>query len=81
MNKIVVVFVAVLLFGVGFVSAHGEESSELYEEHHMMGGFYSGIFGMGFFGWIFMLLVVVALVLFIVWLVKQLQEKPRRKKR
>lgn len=43
----------------------------------MMGGMMSGAFGMGgmFFGWIFGILVLVALVLLIIWLVKQIQKK------
>ncbi len=42
-----------------------------------MGGMMSGTFGMGgmFFGWIFGLLIIVALVLLIIWLVKQIQKK------
>ncbi|MBS3134821.1 hypothetical protein J4406_00395 [Candidatus Woesearchaeota archaeon] len=43
---------------------------------NMMGGYYGG---MWFFGTIIWILVVVALVLLIIWLIKQLQE-PRRKK-
>ena len=37
----------------------------------------SGAYGMGFgiFGWIFSLLVLVALVLLIIWLTKQIQKK------
>ena len=42
----------------------------------MMGNFFGyGMFGMGFFGWIFMLLVIVALILLIVWLIKQIQKR------
>ena len=42
-----------------------------------MGGMMGGSFGMGgmFFGWAFSLLIVVALVLLIVWLIKQIQKK------
>ena len=39
----------------------------------MMGGSYSGLGFMGTFGWLIMILISVALVLFILWLVKQLQ--------
>jgi uncharacterized membrane protein len=39
------------------------------------GGMMSGFGSMWLFGWLFMALVTVALVLFIVWLVKQLQKK------
>ena len=48
----------------------------------MMGNYYGANYGwsmMGGFGWIFMLVILVALILFIVWLVKQL-ENPRRRK-
>lgn len=45
----------------------------------MMGGYgYSGVGVV--FGWIFMILALVALVLFIVWLVKQIQNNERRKR-
>ncbi|PIN90288.1 hypothetical protein COU57_03885 [Candidatus Pacearchaeota archaeon CG10_big_fil_rev_8_21_14_0_10_32_14] len=44
-----------------------------------MGGYgYSGVGAV--FGWIMMILVIVALVLFIVWLVKQLQNNGRGRK-
>src|SRR3989344_4253021 len=36
-------------------------------------------YGMGAFGWIFMILIVVALVLLIMWLIKQLQNPKHRK--
>ena len=39
-----------------------------------MGGM-MGSYGMGFFGWIFSTLVVVALILLIAWLIKQIQKK------
>ena len=38
----------------------------------------TGMWGMGIFGWIFMTLVTVALVLLIIWLIKEIQ-KPRRR--
>lgn len=41
----------------------------------MMGGWMFGGMGMGFFGWIISLLVVVALILLIVWLIKQISKK------
>ena len=62
-------------FLISFVSAHtGDDLSA----HHDMMGWSSWGFGMGLFGWTFMILVVVALVLLIVWLAKQIQE-PKRK--
>lgn len=47
------------------------------------GGMMSGTYGYGggfIFGWIFMVLVAVALVLLIIWLVKQLTHDNRRKR-
>ena len=51
----------------------------------MMGNYGSGNYGWGMmsggafgFGWIFMILVVVALVLLIIWLVQQVQHKGSR---
>jgi uncharacterized membrane protein len=77
MSKIISLFIIVISLGIGLVSAHGE-SEVNYDGHHgMMSGFY-GMYGMGVFGWIFMLLVFIALVLFIVWLVRQLQEGGRK---
>jgi len=38
-----------------------------------------GSFGMGLFGWFFMLLIAVALILFIVWLMQQIQEPKKRR--
>ena len=48
--------------------------------NNMMGNYFGygtgyGMFGMGLFGWIFMLLILVALVLLIIWLIKQIQKK------
>lgn len=45
------------------------------DSENMMGtsGNY-GVFGMGFFGWLFMTLILVALVLLIVWFIKQIQK-------
>ena len=36
-----------------------------------------GFGGMWLFGWLFMVLIIVALVLFILWLIRQLQTKDR----
>ena len=44
----------------------------------IMGNYY-GLGMMSGFGWIFMLLVFIALILLIVWLVKQLQTKGRKR--
>jgi uncharacterized membrane protein len=46
----------------------------------MMGNFWGGGFGsMWLFGWLFMPLIVIALVLFIAWLVQQLQHPKHRR--
>lgn len=43
---------------------------------NMMGNYFGyGTYGMGFFGGVFMLLILVALVLLIIWLIKQIQKK------
>ena len=71
-----VFFVLTLLVSLtGFVSAHtGDDDSA----HHSM----MGLYGYGFmwlFGWIFMILILVALILLIMWLIKQIQRPGRRK--
>lgn len=75
MKKInLISFVLTMFVGLtSFVSAHAGEDN--FSHHGMMG---SGF--MWLFGWFFMILVVVALVLLIIWLIKQIQ-KPRRKRR
>jgi len=45
----------------------------------MMGNWNYGFGGMWIFGFLFMLLIVIALILFIVWLIKQIQEPNRRR--
>ncbi len=70
-NKILSLIVVSLL---SFVSAHtGEEAFG----HHMMDGVVMGSFGTGWwiFGWIFGVLVIIALVFLIIWLNKQIQKK------
>jgi len=64
----------VLLFFVSFASAHtGDDDFG----HHMMGNvvYGTGMWGMGIFGWLFMILIIVALVLLIIWFIKQIQKK------
>ncbi len=59
-------------FLISFVSAHaGEDLSG----HHDMMNWSSWGWGMGFFGGLFMILVTIALVLLIIWLIKQIQKK------
>ncbi len=68
MKKAVGFFMS-LVFSLVSVAAH--TGDDFYGHHSMMG--YTT--GMGIYGWIFMLLVVVALVLLIVWLIKEIQKK------
>lgn len=85
MKFIIFSFVAFvfLLSSTSFVIGHGE-TDEFYDDHHsgMMSGFYgTGIWGMGLFGWLFMILILIALILLIVWLVRQLQDSRRTNRR
>ena len=65
---VIVVILALFLFsGFGMMGFGG-----------MMGNY--SFSGMWIFGWIFMTLIVVALVLFIIWLIKQLQTPSRGRK-
>ena len=70
-NLIIGIIIAVavfLLFGIfGFGGMMGGS-------YGMMGNWGFGFGGMWIFGFLFMTLILVALVLFILWLVKQLQE-------
>ncbi|MCR4327722.1 MAG: hypothetical protein NUV46_04030 [Nanoarchaeota archaeon] len=63
---VVIIVAAVLVFllsSFGFMGYGG-----------MMGGNYNG-YGMMFFGWIYGVLILIALVLLIIWLMKQIQKK------
>ena len=73
-------FINLILIGLfvslSLVSAHGNETVEFYNDHHAM---MQWMFGTSFsfmwlFGWVFMILVIVTLILFIVWLFKQIQK-------
>ena len=46
----------------------------------MMGGYYGGFGGVWIFGFLFMILGSIALILFIVWLIKQLQKDNIKKR-
>ena len=62
---IIIAVVVFLFFGMfGFGGMMGNS-------YGMMGGF--GFGGMWIFGFLFMTLILVALILFILWLIKQLQ--------
>jgi len=66
---IIAVTVFLLLGMFGFGGMMGGSYS-------MMGGF--GFGGMWIFGFLFMALILIALVLFIIWLIKQLQYGKKR---
>jgi len=61
---------AVLISLTNFISADVGDSCGMWG---MVSGSYG--FGIGLFSWIFGLLVLVALVLLIIWLIKQIQKK------
>jgi hypothetical protein len=69
------IFGVFFLLSMTFLLAHGEEGIIDSHEEDMMSGFYGSMFSMGIFGWLFMILIIVALTLFIVWLVKQILDK------
>ena len=76
MKKInLIFFVLTLLISLtSFASAHtGDDDFG----HHMMGNvvYGTGMWSMGIFGWLFMILIIIALVLLIMWLIKQIQKK------
>ena len=63
-----------------FISAHDGEN---YYGHHMMGNMINGVWGwgmVGFFGWLFMILIIIAIILLIIWLFQQIDKNNRRKK-
>ena len=68
-NLLIGILIAVVVFLVLGVSGFGG----MMGGYGMMGNWSYGFGGMLVFGWLFMILVIIALLLFIVWLVKQLQ--------
>ncbi len=67
---IIVVLILFLFSGFGGMMGGG---------YGMMGNWGYGFGGMWFFGALFMALILVALVLFILWLVKQIQNNEKKK--
>lgn len=69
-HKFLLSVVLISLFSLVLVSADAEGGCGGY-------GMMSGTYGFGgiFFGWLFGILVIVALTLLIFWLVKQIQKK------
>ena len=71
--------VLMLVSLMSFSLAHTGEDE--FGHHGMMGRMMAGGYGYGasVFGWVFMTLVLIILVLLIAWLIKQLQEPVKRK--
>ncbi len=67
-NLIIGIVIAVVVFLLLGMFSFGE----MMGGYGMMGGF--GFGSMWIFGFIFMALILIALVLFIMWLIKQLQD-------
>jgi len=73
-----ILFWGVLTSVLSFVSAHAGDNNGVAGSHGIMGNFAG--WGMGFFGWVFSALIIVALIFLIIWLFKQIQKQNRRKK-
>ena len=65
---------SVLILANPILAHIGEDE---YAHHSMMGGMMYGAYGTTgmLFGWLFSILVLVALILLIFWLIKQIQKK------
>lgn len=71
-NTLMIILVAIIvlfLFSGFGMMAYGMMG---FGNFGMMSGSYGG---MGMFGWLFMVLVAIALILLIIWLIKKIQEK------
>ena len=79
-NRLIWSVIAIVLFFLLFVMPlNGSSWGGLCG---MMGGYgYNYGYGMmGGFGWIFMLLIIVALILFIIWIIQQVQDNNKKRK-
>lgn len=71
-NTIVIALIAVLIvLSFGFISPYGMMGN--YSGYGMMSRFFPAFGFMWIFGGLFMILIAIALILFIVWLIKQIQ--------
>ena len=73
-NTSIISFMFVSL--IGLVLAHGGEITNSYNEN-MMSWYYGSMFGIGFLGWILMIVITVALILFIIWMIKNLKKNKK----
>jgi len=64
------------LLTIAPIMAHSGEDQ--YGHHSMMSGYWGGINSMWIFGCIFMILGTIALVVFIVWMIKQTQQPMKK---
>ena len=77
MNKLNLVIPAIFVSLLSFVSADTRSyGCGMFGFSGMMGGYGTGWM---FFGWIFWILILVALVLLIAWLIKQIQKPNKRR--
>lgn len=68
----------VILMSIGIVSADIGDYNQCG-----MGGMMYGTYGIGMalLGWLFMILIVIALIVFIIWMIKQIQKNSNMSKR
>lgn len=73
MKNIILMILGFFLL-TSFASAHVDDDFG----HHMMGNvvYGTGMGGMGIFSWLFMILIIIALVLLVICLTKHIQKKP-----
>ena len=69
---IIIILTIILIFIIPLFGGYGMMG---FRNYGMMGGFYSGFGYMPLFGWLLMTLFAAALILFIIWLIKQLGGK------
>lgn len=81
-SNLIISVLAALLILFAFTSVgrmgYGGYGGMMNYGYGMMSGGY-GFGGMYIFGWLMMILVIIALVLFIIWLIKQISGERRRK--
>jgi glucan phosphoethanolaminetransferase (alkaline phosphatase superfamily) len=68
---VIILFSGIGMMGFGVFGGYGM----MGRSYSMMSGFYGGFGAMWIFGWLIMMLGVIALILFILWLFKELNNK------